>query len=1017
MRSAKLFAILLVAFLANLALSAPTGKISGRVMCKDTKEAAIGASVMVVELKTGAQTDIDGYYTILNIPPGSYTLRFSYVGYANVTVRGVIVTSGVTFKQDVSLDQEGVQMKEIEVTAERPKVELSKTEGGSTIRREDLTQSTQTSLAGILGTKAGVKIDREGALHVRGGRKGEVAFLVDGVDIRDPIVATNTNINLDAVAVSEVNLLTDGFSPEYGQALSGVVNVSFREGDQDNYTAKMEYVTDQPFGDASFDTDKFMFFTSGPVPGTKKLFSNPLTFLFQTNASYTNTYLPYDITRSSNDYMGIGLNLPERQNNSYDVTMKLAYQFPSKEGSMGAKKISVTYTGYYQKWDLYPNGEGNVSGDYGYRYKYNVDNRPWAESKRNSATLQFTNNLSAKTNYNISFTYQNSHTVVQPRNKTPGQFTLRTDVEDNPFSGQDLDGNGFPDGFVDANNNGVYDGGGEGYYDANGNGAWDRGEDWVDLNRNGVYDGAEPWIDRTDPITGANNVGIYDSWDTYTDLNGNGRWDGAEPQLPEQDWNRNGFWDGERYQDANNNGRFDAWESYTDTNGNGIYDVGEPFIDLNGNGRHDDGEGYDDLNTDGNMNQRDLVSTNQDVSEPFIDGDFFYDTGEPFIDSPDPVTGEYNGFWDVGEYFVDLPTTNTLIGIVVGGVATPNGVYDGPNNFSDEYELFCRPATSNELRRDPTRPVIYNYDWNRNGADWPRDNNGRLDPYQFVAGRSTWVNQTLHDVVSPRFNPPNFQWDAGQEAFSDYNNNGVQNGRDLFLNPGLWDENAVWQDRRSIEYSFKFGWQSQVNKYHELKAGFDAKYRDFQMQSIVGPDIAYTGEVALPDGSPWPDRGDQRDFYHYKPIEGSFYFNDKMEFEGLIVNAGLRNDFMITDKTLRDETEEAVANGVPGAITAQSGKSIFSPRLGISHPITKTSKLFFNYGHFYQRPDFTNFFRSTTANVASGAVIGNPNLDYTKTVQYALGVHTEHPTHTTFRVQGCYKHYFNLIATQTETDG
>ncbi|MCX7834953.1 MAG: TonB-dependent receptor [bacterium] len=1013
-----LVCMLMLAFTNNV-FGQATGKITGKVMTTDAGP-AMGASVLVVELKNvGASTDLEGNYTILNIPPGTYTLRFSYIGYSDVVVKGVVVTSGLTFRQNATLKPEGIQREEIIVTAERPKIQLDDASGGATIRQEDITRSVSKDVVGMISKQAGVKIGKEGELHVRGGRKGEVAFLIDGVDVRDPILATNTNINLDAVAVSEVSLLTDGFSPEYGQALSGIINVSFREGDADKYSAKVEYLTDQPFGKASFDTDKMLMFLSGPVPGTKSLMVNPLTFLLQVNSMWTNTYLPYNVKRSSNDYLGIGLNLPERQQNTYDITAKFAYQLPSKEGTKGgAKKVSLTYTGFYQKWDLYPYGEANVSGNYGYRYKYNVENRPWAWSKRNSATIQFVNNLSSKTNYNLSFTYQNSHTEVQPRNKNPGQFTLRTKVEDLPFAGGlDLDGNGFPDGFVDANNNNIYDGGGEGYTDLNENGRWDRGEDWIDLNQNGAYDAAEPWIDRPDPVTGQNNLGVYDPWDPYTDLNRNGRWDGAEPQLPSQDWNRNGRWDGERYQDANGNGRFDPWEPYEDTNGNGIYDLGEPFTDLNGNGVHDDGEGYDDINFDGRMNRRELVSANQDTQEPFLDGDFFYDTGEPFIDQPDPVTGAYNGRWDIGEPFLDLPSSNFGFGMFEGGIPTPNGIYDGPGNGADEYELFCRPATPAELRANPALPVIYSYNWNAAGSDWPRDGRGRLDPLQYVNGRSTWVNQTIHDRNNPRFDPPNFSWDPEEEAFIDYNQNGVQNGRDLFLNPGLWDEQAVWQDRRSIEYSMKFGWQSQINKFHELKAGVELKYRDLKMQSIIGPDLPYTGEVPLPPGSPWPDRGDIRDFYNYKPIEGAFYFNDKMEFEGLIVNAGIRSDFMITDRNLVRESKRQVSSGIPGAIEANPGKIIFSPRLGISHPITKTAKLFFNYGHFYQRPDFSTFFRSTTANVAAGSVIGNPNLKYTKTVQYALGVHTELPDGTTFMIQGYYKDYFDLIGTQTEQYG
>ncbi len=270
-----------------------------------------------------------------------------------------------------------------------------------------------------------------------------------------------------------------------------------------------------------------------------------------------------------------------------------------------------------------------------------------------------------------------TRTRIQPRGKKVDQFTLRSDVEDDSRtlgSTVDQDKNGFSDGYYDANRNGRYDGHGEGYDDANGNGEWDRGEDWVDLNANGVFDAAEPYVDRAS-AQGINNLGVFDPWDPYTDLNGNGRWDGPEPQLPEQDWNHNGTWDGERFTDANGNGRYDG-----------------------------SGEGYDDKNADGQVNNRDLYPAgNETRGEPFVDGDYWFDTGEPFQDLPDS-SGFYNGRWNNGEVFYDLPSSfSSELG--VRGVPTTNGIYDGPNGYFDEYELFTTFADLG-FGMDPRYPVL-----------------------------------------------------------------------------------------------------------------------------------------------------------------------------------------------------------------------------------------------------------------------------------------------------------------------
>ncbi|MFH1861961.1 MAG: TonB-dependent receptor, partial [bacterium] len=501
---------------------------------------------------------------------------------------------------------------------------------------------------------------------------------------------------------------------------------------------------------------------------------------------------------------------------------------------------------------------------------------------------------------------------------------------------------------------------------------------------NGIYDYAEPWIDRINPDTGENNVGQFDPWDDYTDLNGNSIWDGDEPQLTEQDWNKNGRWDGERFWDAD---------------GDGVYD-GE-------------GEGYYDSNTNGAIDRKMNFADDEDRPEPFWDGDFFYDTGEPFIDTPDE-NGFFNGQWDPGEIFFDLPSSNwtPLSGNV--GIEPPqlNGQYDPPNGFFDEFEMFTYPA-SLLFGYNPSMPVLYTYDPTQHGSDWP----GNIWLYR--QGYSTW--KSLKDIAEGTsnymyraFNRPNYEYDLG-EPFVDYNGNGHWDGIDYFLNPGQWDETAYWQDRRTLEYSIKGDFTSQISKAHEIKTGLELKYREMEMQSISGPDQPYNNpDVPLPAGSPWPDRGDVRDFYIYKPWEGAAYIQDKMEFEGLIVNAGVRCDFIIHDPNLVQQAEDQVDEGQPGAVLAARGTYQISPRLGISHPITDRSKLYFNYGHFYQTPQYQYFFRSNTGNIIPGGLVGNPNLEHEKTVQYALGVQTQVTDDLVFTVEGYYKDIYGLISTIPE---
>jgi len=977
-------------FMASVALAGP-GKISGTVVDADTREPILNANVIIDGTTQGAATDIDGFFLIVNVQPGRYQVVVSAVGYTTQRQTDVLVASDENSKVNFSLSPQVLQSdKEVVVIYTPPPVVLDRTDSRKVMNAEDLSKLNISDITDAVTRQTGFTIDAEGNIHARGGRAEETLFVVDGMDVRDPLVGTKINFDLNSMNVEELQVLTGGFNAEYGKAQSAIIHVTTREGATDHYNGQVKFLTDNLIEETSFNTDRVELSGGGPIPGTRRLLGKPITFFFSGTAQLTDTYTPFDQTREANDYLGLGLNLPERTQNEFNSSLKLAYQLAA------SKKLTLVATRYFRQWDIYPDGEGGIGGDYGWQYKYNTQNRPWATNERGGINLAYTHQVSDRTFYEVTLGRTFTHSEVQPGGGvTPGDFTLEDLVEDGYNFYQDFNGDGVIDiadldkhvpfpGFVDANSNGLYDGWGEGYEDLNGNGQWDRGEDWVDLNTNGIYDYAEPWIDRINPDTGENNPGQYDPWDDYSDLNGNGVWDGDEPQLTEQDWNRNGRWDGERFWDANGNGSLDG-----------------------------EGEGYYDENLNGSIDRKMNFSDDEDRNEPFFDGDFYHDTGEPFIDTPDEF-GFYNGHWDDGEIFFDLPSsyTNPYQLQFVYLTPTLNGRYDGPNGYFDEYEMFTYPSEL-QFGYDPALPVLYTYDLGAHGTDWP------ANFWMYVPGKSTWKN--LRDIQEGRddythrtFNPPNFQYDSG-EPFVDYNGNGRWDRVDWFLNPGQWDATAYWYDRTATEYSLKADVTSQVSKFHELKTGFELKHRQLEMQSISGPDQPYINpDVPLPAGSPWPDRGDVRDFYNHKPWEGSLYAQDKMEFEGLIVNAGLRADFIIHDPDLVEASEEAVENDQPGAMLAKRGTYELSPRLGISHPITDKSKLYFNYGHFYQAPQYQYFFRSNTGNIIPGGLVGNPNLKHEKTVQYALGVQTQVTDDLTFTVEGYYKDIYGLISTLPE---
>jgi outer membrane receptor protein involved in Fe transport len=227
MRFQRLFFSLV--FLTPALLNAgTTGKISGRVIDSSTRDGLPGASVVLEGTKTGASTDTDGYYTIINILPGTYSVSLRAVGYAKTTVREVEVSSDRTTKVDITATSEEVTMKDIVVQAERPPIQRDKTYSGATVGSQAIEAMPVTTVAEVISQQAGV-VSAGGELHFRGGRGREVAYLIDGIPVSNAYNQGGGNeVPVENSMVQEIAVLSGTFNAEYGSAQSGVVNIVTR---------------------------------------------------------------------------------------------------------------------------------------------------------------------------------------------------------------------------------------------------------------------------------------------------------------------------------------------------------------------------------------------------------------------------------------------------------------------------------------------------------------------------------------------------------------------------------------------------------------------------------------------------------------------------------------------------------------------------------------------------------------------------------------------------------------------
>jgi len=227
--------IVLMLLATGSLLAQSGGKLSGKVTDDATGEPLPGCNVVIVGTVMGASTDADGTYFILNVPPGKYDVQTSVIGYKKILESGVIMNSGKTTVVNFKLRLTELIQKEVVIEATRPDVQPEKTSTSTVIRPEDV-----QSLAGMrdVNDVIGLAADVTDG-HFRGGRANEEYYLLQGMGITNPYDATAAFRPILS-AVEEVEVITSGFGAQYGNAQSGIVNITMKEGKPDKWTSRLE---------------------------------------------------------------------------------------------------------------------------------------------------------------------------------------------------------------------------------------------------------------------------------------------------------------------------------------------------------------------------------------------------------------------------------------------------------------------------------------------------------------------------------------------------------------------------------------------------------------------------------------------------------------------------------------------------------------------------------------------------------------------------------------------------------
>ena len=224
-----------------LILGGVSGKISGKVVNRDTGEALPGANVILVGTSQGAMADGEGEYYILNLRPGMYSISVSMIGFQTVTRKDVTIHTNHTTLISFELSTKVIEGEEIFVIAERENILMDRSASEVSILADDIKKVPNIrNIKDYLNIEAGI----ENGL-IRGGGLDQTALMVDGMSFVDnrsnqPIMMVNMS------SIDQISIIKGGFNAEYGNIRSGLISIITKEGSTTNYSGSIDIYYDPP---------------------------------------------------------------------------------------------------------------------------------------------------------------------------------------------------------------------------------------------------------------------------------------------------------------------------------------------------------------------------------------------------------------------------------------------------------------------------------------------------------------------------------------------------------------------------------------------------------------------------------------------------------------------------------------------------------------------------------------------------------------------------------------------------
>ena len=290
-----------------------TGKIRGRIIDTESKQPLVGVNIYLSGTAIGTASNGEGSYLIINIPAATYTVVVSYVGYKTIKMNDVVINADRTTTLDFDMNVAAVEGEEVIVEAKRPVIVKDQTATTTTVESATINNMPVNNITDVLSTMAGVLEQHGGnyivggGYHFRGGRAGEITYLVDGFVVEDALYG-DMGLDISRNAISEISMITGAFNAEYGEATSGVINIVTKEGKSDyswNLRGVSDLLLNPSYHNQGLSRMEATF--SGPLlpsrPNLATIFFNG--DILDTRTSMWKNKLPWDILKQDVDGDGV----------------------------------------------------------------------------------------------------------------------------------------------------------------------------------------------------------------------------------------------------------------------------------------------------------------------------------------------------------------------------------------------------------------------------------------------------------------------------------------------------------------------------------------------------------------------------------------------------------------------------------------------------------------------------------------------------------------------------------------